>query len=160
MRKIVAWALACCCTAPFIAVNAHAEWEYTEWGMSPDEVVAAATTQGIDVDWVHEASPLPSGGTKLLVSEHRAAGHLFDVDFIFQDDRLNVVGLSSSTPERCGELARALVQTYGEPEFQERIYSATNYRWRDVESGNVIQLLDMGGRACRIVYRPTEIEGL
>lgn len=146
--------------AMLASTSAYADWEYTEWGMSPEQVAAAAERAGSPIDEVTNPQPTPTGAVNLLTSRHEAAGHHFDVKFLFENNRLSLVSLLAHTPERCPELRRSIIQVYGEPESQDGIFGANTYRWRHREGGSMIELIDMDGSACALSYRRSRIDGL
>ncbi len=79
-------ALACCG-----AGAAKADWEYTKWGMTPQQVVSASdgrAKEGSDL------RPDSDGNVSKLVAPHKTGAFLFQADFGFDAaDRLSSVTL-------------------------------------------------------------------
>src|ERR1700744_2266200 len=79
-------ALACCG-----ASAAKADWEYTKWGMTPQEVVSAAKNQTKESSDLH---PDSDGNVTKLVAPYRRDKFSFEAQFGFTPaDRLSSVTL-------------------------------------------------------------------
>jgi hypothetical protein len=89
---------------------AHADWQFTKWGMTPEQVIAASGGQASAV------SPTGSTAASTLARMPFASGDLqFTASFVFDPARrLNMVRLEQT--KGSGKVAYdALVAKFGEP---------------------------------------------
>jgi hypothetical protein len=84
-----------------LATSALADWEYTRWGMSPDEVVASSNGKArrADPGRGRMGEILPPGSGVLAAAETEISGVRLRIGFIFRKGRLTNVQLSG----RCSE---------------------------------------------------------
>ena len=143
---LLAWALS------LNAGPARADWEWTMWGMTPEQVVQ--TSAGRSIQQVDPSSRLSTfvGATVLLVmNNYQAAGQTFEVRFGFDDQRrLNEVALYASD-KAFFEVERALTGIYGAPARMQGGNVPTR-TWNAPDKGNVIRLLRSASTI--IQYRP------
>ena len=148
---------------------AHADWQYTRWGMSPADVVAAS---GGAVQVV-EPIAFPNIGRSIKAKGPYTAGDLaFNAAFYFsQDDKLVMIGLGQHGVGECSQTQSALSAKYGAP-------TDTGQRdrkrliWRDEATGTAVEWTDTSALNrltasnkeidCFISYQPLEkaAEGL
>jgi hypothetical protein len=148
---------------------AHADWEYTEWGQSPKEVVAAS---GGDAHLV-PARPYPGNEnyTINVMGEYRSGDYSFDATFRFQGDELGSVQLELQGPtsERCGDLRSLLGDVYGDPVRETARRMVQIALWQDRDHDNLVSFYILGGfyvpgepehseAGCAIVYYPLAAE--
>jgi len=108
---------------------AHAGWQWTQWGMTFPEVMAAA--------------PHPfENGTYL----HEAAGIEFEVAFEALPN-LESVTLKPTGKNQCRDVQSTLARTYGTGE-------ANNTVWRDEANGNFIWMLILDDSFFTLTYEP------
>ncbi|PXA98168.1 hypothetical protein DMC47_10000 [Nostoc sp. 3335mG] len=121
------------------ATPALADWQYTKWGMTPDEVVAAS---GGTVHRVARQSGAQDTEVEVEGS-YVAAGVEFEVKFLFVGDGsgLAVVELTSKAPMKCYDLKRPLDERYG-PALGARISNGAMYDWQDAADGTSVSLAD------------------
>jgi len=127
-----------------------AGWQYTEWGMSPEEVAEAseANSESRDV--------------------HRAGDYRFRVEFSYESNERERVTLQLEEKARCPELAGDMRVKYGKPTEESRSRIGRSWVWRDQDANNHIVLNRLGSelvgiRECRLSYRnidSQESEGL
>lgn len=100
------WLLASLWSAP-----ADAGWAYTEWGMSEDEVLAAAEGR---VGRFFEPNREPWGLYPELIGDHRDMHHTYEVEFYF-DDGGGLVGVRLAPYGLfwCMDLLQGLVKKFG-----------------------------------------------
>jgi hypothetical protein len=132
---------------------ALADWQYTNWGMTPERVVAAAP---VKVGPYADASLDTVDDTVRLVGNHEALGFKFAVAFMF-DNRTN--GLSRvkmllSDVAQCDALKFKLSSIYGTPEMKPTMGVT---RWRDEDHSNIVVLIPLGG--CWLDYFPIPEKG-
>jgi len=131
-------------------VVAYADWQYTTWGMTPDEVVAASKGLASRTEDAEK-------GIKLAVGSHTANGIDYSVSFIFSkgDPRLSSVYLISKDPGVCPTISNQLTDVYGKPESKSASGLATITKWRSGQANALIQLVQIGSSShCEISYRP------
>lgn len=123
---------------------ARADWQYTRWGMSLTQVIAASHGQ------VHEVPETDSGmlGRLLARGTYRAGGLTFNSTFFFDDSGLSRVHLSVTGVD-CKSILTDLIKKYGMPSVN-RIGEPT---WRDGDNANVVHLTDAGS-VCVVSYTP------
>jgi hypothetical protein len=153
----------------FAASTAHADWQYTHWGMSKDQVLLASngtvsptSARGPDTPYVG------------LRGKYATPDHAFDAAMYFDaGDTLVSVMLSQRTAPECAKTLGDLQEKYGTSQ------DATNRRgplrliWSDAASGNRVKytgvsradspaVRDVHEAACTIVYEPLSrtVDGL
>ena len=123
---------------------ASADWQYTHWGMTVEEVIAASAVSGTGVtDLRRVERPSPDRGVKgdpdapkTLLRGMFAAGRLrLRVNFLFREGRLAMVSLVAEDEVQGAELERSVRAKYGTPTREERGDSPET-TWRN-EAGNV-----------------------
>src|SRR5690349_20260767 len=107
--------LAAFAAAAFAVQPAFANWEWTHWGMTPDEVIAASDGK------VTAGEPKPEQSIQGF--EHRATGSWSQYGFDFVSDfyfdpgtGLRIVALSMAEPAKCADLRAALAKEFGTPQ--------------------------------------------
>lgn len=148
MKNILAAALA------LLPLPALADWQYTRWGMTPDEVVAAAGGSA----WL--IKPKKSGAEEVIALGRHSAGDLdFNVTFRFLDGQLNSVALFYDNNgvggrlfrrdgQNCNTVRRALESQYGSPDS---VYPHDTWIGREVAPN--ISLIRTGTAVmCTVLY--------
>ena len=133
-----------------LAEPALADWQYTRWGMSPDEVKKASEGAAVE----NQDRSLDADGLKAqLVAPFAGATLPFDAVFLFGiRDRLAVVTLNPRDLASCARLPDVLRAHYGPPLSNEAADKARTARWNDYGNNNVVNFLDLGGGGCSIEY--------
>lgn len=157
MRHAVIFALA----AFAAAAPAQAHWQYTRWGMSPEEVLAArpGLTAGVDEDNSFVGSLVRVSGA------HREGDRDFIIRFGFNgENRLVTVALEPKNMADCRRAIRAVERRLGRGEPDSQIPNILDMRsWQDPAAGNMLQLIMIGRPArpasCSIRYHPPEGPG-
>lgn len=133
---------------------AHADWQYTRWGMTSSEVISASNGGVIPA-----ANPDKYEGGKLLHlldGTYRAAGFDFDAKFIFNPQRKLVqvkLEMPISDAYACSSLWGTMANTYGPPKVS-RMTLGKIAKWWDQGNGNVVALSDFPGMWCQLQYSP------
>jgi hypothetical protein len=150
--SVLALAAALVCAAP-----AFAHWEYTRWGMSPAEVIAASSgavrpAEGGYGEQVFDLDLRAQG-------IYRAGGMDFEVRFFFTpgENRLTAVKLIPAA-SRCDDLARQLRAAHGEGE-RSNLQIGHVMHWADPANGDSVLYADIGpigrmARICHVIYQP------
>lgn len=97
---------------------AQAEWEYTRWGMSVDEVVAASEGAAITVNLNEQILLKTDTQQTLLKSQWSKDGYSFDVFFNFSINSVNDYQLSEIIFKSTGnneDLGLAMIEEFGLP---------------------------------------------
>lgn len=148
MKKLALAALSVAALAA--STPASADWRFTRWGMTPEEVQAAGGSQVVPSGKKSKDVPLIIKGP-FLVGEVK----FDDVWFIFKDGKLDTVALHAKM-FREQEIAQALAAAFGEPSFQDRqriggsVFVSTR-TYRDTAKGNAVELRCLGD--CTVTYR-------
>ena len=135
---------------------AKADWQYTKWGMTPEQVVAAS---GGKAKLLHGVQ-YPPPHEILAGSETTVRDMPLSVNFLFRGRKLTEVHLGHGCDDarEAATLQSALYDRFGRPVRDERgdnIFQA----WRDEKSGDVITFLYVPKNLCAITYTPRP-EGL
>ena len=134
-----------------MAAPAAADWRYTRWGMSPEQVVAAS-------NGAVQLGPPPQGKTYdnltgRALGKHEADGATFLAFFHFDAaNGLAKVALERSGGTACAALQGALVAQFGAPAKSTRNNFATIEEWRDTARGNLVRYILIGDLPCTITY--------
>ena len=98
-----------------ISLPAQAEWEYTRWGMSMEQVVTASEGLAIPVSPYEQILVKDDSQQTLLKSKWSSSGYSFDVFFNFSvsDSKLSEVILKSTSNNK--DLGLAMIEEFGLP---------------------------------------------
>jgi hypothetical protein len=135
---------------------AHADWQYTKWGMTMAEVQEAASKAGAPLEVVKDAAARKQGFR--FKGAHKAGKFLFKTRFLAdENDRLEIVQLVLVSRADCGDLRAELDALYGKPTTDE----GRAAEWWDQKSGNRVLWSashDAGGvrYPCTMQYRSTK----
>jgi hypothetical protein len=157
-------ALACCGTS-----TAKADWEYTKWGMTPQQVVSASknlTREGSDLH------PDSDGNVSKLIAPYQSGKFLFEAQFGFDAaDKLASVTLvlsdksasldmdmdmgSDMNMDRgpCRDLQASVHAAYGPPRgggTADMLYSIET--WQDQKNKNNVTYTVLYGTGCYVQY--------
>lgn len=147
-----------CASLLVIPSAAIADWEYTKWGMSPDQVVKAS--KGKAQQHPRDADNSTDGADALVSGTYSAAGYNFTTHFRFgkNDGGLSAVLHELKPPSKCGELFASLQNIYGKPDndiLTPGILSG--HVWRDQKKDNHVSLLsigpDLAPSSCDLTYK-------
>jgi hypothetical protein len=134
---------------------AFADWQYTKWGMTPEQVVAASKSKaaigsGEPGDLIR-GSPLQVGA----VGTYASGKWQFKAKFYFDNKKLDFVQLNLLNGESgCGSLWADMKSVYGKP-FSESEDAITHLAiWQDEAKNNRIALFEIGRSSCSIDYKP------
>lgn len=158
-RSLVAVVLA----LSFCMPSGLADWRFTKWGMTPEQVQAAAggtLSKATGDDACQACNPIP-----LLIGTYSAAGFRFRVIFQFDyGQTLSAVALRTQSKGRvsgCDDLFNSLSAKYGKPVWKSPVADSSignlrPTRWIDTESGNTVLFIDTSSLMgeCEIKYSP------
>lgn len=142
-------------TALAMAAPAHADWQFTRWGMSVDEVLAAGEGRvaRIPADQVEAESTMVGTQCRTQISgPYELAGTTYSkVNLCFDATGLARVMLYADELDY-GAVDRALVSTFGEPAAETSLPSKT---FIDRDKGNTIRLLRFSETVLEYTPRPS-----
>ena len=143
-----------------VETPASADWQYTQWGMSPADVQAASDgTAVVNQDRSLDAADLKAG----LTAFYRGDKRPFTAVFLFDSaGKLATVTLNPTDRISCGPIRQSLDAHYGTPASLNQQQFGQTARWNDVEGDNVVVFLDLGQGNCSIQYSslpPTHQDG-
>ena len=139
------------------ATPALADWQFTRWGMTIEEVIVGAggkTT--INEDRSKDTS---EELVSLLRIDHTSGG--FDFVAFLEFDRnktLARVSLEPKSSDTCGKLPFALSSTYGPPQTKSGNAVSEVLKWWHAETGNVVTFFQIGAD-CWLIYSPFTAAG-
>ena len=142
------------------AVPAGADWQYTQWGMTPDQVKAASDGAATDnADRLRDVDGLKAA----LVAPYQGETVAFTAVFLFNEqDRLRYVTLNPIGKLSCPQVVQTLADHYGAPGNRADMVRASTMRWNDLGADNLVVYLDLGGGDCSVQYSklpPTRPDG-
>jgi len=157
-------ALACCGVSA-----AKADWKYTKWGMTPQQVVSASKNlarEGSDL------RPDSDGNVSKLVAPYRSGKFAFEAQFGFDEaDRLSSVTLvlndKSASMDmdmdmgadmkmdegECRDIQMSVNAEYGPPQgggTADMVYSIET--WQDQKNKNNVKYTVLYGTGCYVQY--------
>ena len=138
--------------------TAFAHWQFTKWGMSPDQVVEASN--GTAQTHLKISGSSADDYDHLSSGEYSSTGFDFQVHFLFrrQTGRLEVVNLMLNDSSKCRSLFATLKLSYGKPiqEIDEPGVLRA-YVFRDLDAMNQVNAIAIGGLEattdCVVQYR-------
>lgn len=132
------------------AQPAAADWQYTQWGMVPAQVMAASG--GVARNNADRNLDVP-GFTAELVAPFEGASLTVTAVFLFDAaHKLEYVTLHPIDRVACPVIVKALESHYGEPKGTVEMGPATTMRWDDDAGDNLVVYSDLGGGDCTIQY--------
>src|ERR1700722_9951172 len=158
----IALALVCCA-----ASAAKADWQYTKWGMTPDQVAGAAKNRTKKSSDLH---PDSDGNVTKLVAPFQSGKLPFEAQFGFNSaDKLSSVTLVLNDPaagvdmakdmdpnlnqEKCHDLLVTVKILYGPPQGGGSAHALyTIETWRDQKNRNDVKYTVLDGAGCYIQY--------
>lgn len=160
-------ALACCGTSA-----AKADWEYTKWGMTPQQVVSAAQNRTRKSSDLH---PDSDGNVTKLVAPYQNGKFSFEAQFGFDaSDRLSSVTLvlndksagmdmgADMNMDRagCHDLQASVRTAYGQPLGGGSAHMQYSIEtWRDRKNKNNVTYTVLDGVGCYVQYSAIKAAG-
>lgn len=123
-------AVLCAISSILIASSpAKADWQFTKWGMSPDQVQKASPVKLSSGDYCPVNNKNNSSGYYQVkyATDWNVGSMKFIACFLFADNKLRIVNLFSKNVNQ-DVLIRGLSQKYGQPKI-DKFYTSTNYKW-------------------------------
>lgn len=132
-------------------MSARTNWQYTRWGMTPAEVIAASNGAA------HAGSGVQSAlgeGTVDVVGTYDAGGRIFSTAFTFQQGRLASVALWTTDWSQCIPTIKDLQAVYGHPDEYTDGNVVANATWSDRSKNNHIKMRLLSPKYCEVQYSP------
>lgn len=134
--------------------SASSDWQYTKWGMSPQQVVAASSGKAKPYPGGHKIGTSPNGQPvyETHFAAYRSGPFGFRASFAFAENKgLIVVALTADSPSDCGDIKNSLLSKYGRPALDNESIGLT--KWFDQPNNNIISIITLGA-FCSIQYQP------
>lgn len=142
--------------AAFTATPSFAGWQYSEWEMTPEQIMVASN--GVAV-WNGDRSKDNPDLSTILVANYQASGITFETRFLFDIlSKLKAVVLVPNDLADCDKLPSLLSSAYGLTEPKRGPLDV--WRWQDDANSNLVQFTDMSGPStgssllCLLTYKP------
>ena len=157
-KTLIAWLMLGAALWPGAA---GANWQYTKWGMTPQQVQSAAKGKLSPITAAD--SCLACASVPLLAGNYAVGGQVFRVRFEFDDGKtLSKVVLAMPAKQQtwgCNELFDSLSLKYGAPAWTAPLTgdgSLPNARWLDPHDENTVFFNDISLQTsmCVIQYSP------
>lgn len=143
--------------ATLICGPAYADWQYTRWGMSPDQVIAASGGKA-RVATADEASRYArlAGMTARAIGDYQTEEMRFSVEFHHDTTgALQLVALTLRDWSGNNRLREALLARYGRPVESDKLSMGESDLWRDGAGGNIVRAYRLPGlKSMSILYSP------
>jgi hypothetical protein len=149
----VMWVSAGVAAVCAMAAPATAGWQYTKWGMTPEEVSAASN--GSAPESLGTSGDAIEGLEIGNVGTYRADVQVFQAIYYYRAGGLARVKLK--TTQGCDGLINRLRAAYGQPDFDNRSPVVRQVTWSDRDMGNRVHYTGVGD--CSIDYEPLESRG-
>jgi hypothetical protein len=156
MRELRAAALgtAACLVALSLGTRpACANWAYTQWNMTPDQV-RAVSPDPLDKPTDIEQRLRGRGDLQLLLTgEHKMGPYLFDVDFLFIENKLQRVVMNLRDMAQCDALSAAVEKNYRQSSIDRSEGAMTSREYQDEAHSNVVGFYAIPRQnICRLSY--------
>ena len=118
----------------FYALPAAGDWQYTRWGMSPDQVMEASKGQLKRCDQTCEGQNTKADAARLF-GNYRAGEFSFTTFAMFnkQTNKLSLIILELQQKEKGLSLIGSVRTKYGEPSTKNVTAMMSFYVWRDAK---------------------------
>ncbi len=142
-----------------VSTSAHADWQYTKWGMNVDEVIRASS--GTAFAAKDEERSFDLGSTRAAVAKYKTTdGYEFNVNFFFNNAShvLDMVELIWPNGRTCDNVVQRVENTYGPAGVSKTDPNAgKTYKWWDSQHRNFLVLTAFG--ECTLTYQKWEEAG-
>ncbi len=150
--KVAALAAASIAISNLITIySAAADWQYTKWGMTPEQVMQAS--KGAAVVNTDRSLDATDGSVKTkLVAPYQAGGLVFRAEFMFDaHNKLIQINLALQGGGSCPSVLGLLTSTYGPQQSKDQ--------WWDHKNGNRVSLDQIGASYCKVTYTALSMPG-
>lgn len=153
MRTVLALAVLLLLSSPAVTSSARADWQYTRWGMSPEEVIKASNGSARPTSTAEQAERKRGNREAMASAEYRAGEVPFRADFLFAGGKLVMVALHLLDHQRRNEVLNALSSRYGAPVNNYVGNNTAKQGWQASSEGNYVEAYDLYSiRALDVLY--------
>lgn len=153
LPALVVWVV----SASFVA---RADWQFTRWGMSPEQVLAAAKGRAQKHSEEKPNNAGPRSSEVLAVGTYEAGEFKFSVHYEFKERRLVGVLLQLDNVERGSSLVESLMARYGTPMSSEKFAGGMMMKWLDAKERNTIEFYYDSSALFLLNYKGLSTAGL
>lgn len=128
--------------ALFIGVaDARADWQFTKWGMNPDQVAKAGggKVSNLSAEELKEKNRFSGPSPYLMSMPYKAGAFDFTAYFRFTSGKLSRVTLELANPMQVPDLRTSLIGLYGQP-YADEGGGFSRASWADRKLNNNITL--------------------
>lgn len=137
-----------------VSCQARADWQYTKWGMTVDQVLAASNgkLRRCSVDACK--GQVTDSTAAQITGEYKAGEYAFTVYAMFdkRSNKLSSVTLELLNPTQGDSLVGSVRAKYGEPATASRTAIMSLYVWRDQK--DQISIMNIGRTSVSLQYQP------
>lgn len=140
-----------------ISSQAQADWQYTKWGMTKDQVQKASKGKAAAGNFGEKAT---GDSPALLSAPYSAQQFTFTAYFHFTKGKLSLIELELDDPEKCPRLIAELGSRYGQTLDQSEFGPLRTAEWRDTKGKNRVTIVQAKApassdiRSCTLRYLP------
>lgn len=137
----------------FLTSPANAGWQYTSWGMTPEQVAAASKTK-VQISNGESNDSLGLVDDKVgAVGTYTSGLYQFRAVFYFTNQKLSSISLRlQNDKELCRNLWQDMKSAYAEPFEQSRDALMRTAIWQDVAKNNRVTMREI--TTCSLHYEP------
>jgi hypothetical protein len=141
------------------AFSTHADWQYTKWGMTPEEVIAAAQKAGEEPPkWITDEAE-KNNYHALLKGAYHSGKYVFTAYFHFNDDtkRFESFTLYLQDIEIGFSLFHDMVKLYGKPYTVDRTLASVGWiitKWHTTSDEIAYVDILTSNKGVRLHYAP------
>lgn len=139
--------------SPLWVLPAQADWQFTKWGMTPEEVITASNgvAKHNDDSQIRSRSPVDGSQSAIVSMPYSTDSFSFEVNFLFKDNHLSSVDLNMTQGDNLN-LKAALRSKYGPGGNGASESGRGNDWWTDTDH---IALM-VAGRLAFLSYTPRD----
>ena len=131
---------------------ASADWQYTKWGMTVDEVVEASGGKATKIDDSRRDSEMEKA---MATAPFVAGDFVFEAGFMFGKRDLKLQTVKLKLKEGNGySLYAALVNRYGKPDTKDKTEVTELAKWIVTGDNNNVIWFVIGGEVTSLQYTP------
>ena len=132
--------------AVILSVPARADWQYTKWGMSSEDLYALEQGKILKTSPSEETGQSnPYIGRAKLKTSYKAGEIAYTAYFLFNNDKLAAVSLNPEEPRQSQRVKSQLESTHGVPISTVQLgHGITITKWRDLTKGDMVWFLSVG----------------
>lgn len=144
--------------AILLPAPAAADWQYTRWGMTQQQVMAASKGAARQNPNLVADTGTHRNERALLAAPYSAGRLSFRAQFFFDNgqQKLVKVRLVLTAGADCTDVRAELMNLYGQPLSRA---AGVVVRWQDTKRRNTVTLANWGSGGCNLEYEPLDQSG-